>query len=249
MEHMRAQLAVGVLLSMAGVLLVANPASAAPTTCGGLEVTIYAADAAVSAFPSPSALRNAYKDEMRAANAPDFEFKADQYKEHLKHARSQIQRARGPVPDEHAAQDEPYVNIPIVLGTPGDDVILGTQGAEWIFGLGGNDVICGRSGNDVLNGGAGADELYGGGGHDWLTFGSQRGFADEFKDTTPGVVDILDGGAGNDWIFAAEDDKQNLVSVVIPGSEPGEKNKTETLSDHVDPNDPNHEHLNCIWIG
>ncbi|TXI19203.1 MAG: hypothetical protein E6Q62_04790 [Nitrosomonas sp.] len=49
--------------------------------------------------------------------------------------------------------------LPIIPGTPGDDVLRGTSAAE-IFEAGdGNDLLIGRGGADVFHGGAGVDQI------------------------------------------------------------------------------------------
>src|SRR5690606_10102948 len=49
--------------------------------------------------------------------------------------------------------------LPVIPGTPGDDVLRGTSVAE-IFEAGdGNDLLIGRGGTDVFHAGAGVDQI------------------------------------------------------------------------------------------
>jgi Ca2+-binding RTX toxin-like protein len=89
--------------------------------------------------------------------------------------------------------------MPILRGTPGDDVLVGTDGAECIEGLGGDDIILGLGGDDLLFGGAGSDRIEGGDGDDVLRGGpgidvllGGEGM-DRFGDTSGGDVVVADG--------------------------------------------------------
>jgi Ca2+-binding RTX toxin-like protein len=105
-----------------------------------------------------------------------------------------------------------------IVGTSGDDILTGTYekdvilaggGNDRIDGLGGNDVICGEDGRDTIHGGDGEDTVWGDRGSDYL-------FGDDGNDTlwggtdgcsapvcNSGDVDRIDGGAGDDKLFAA----------------------------------------------
>lgn len=78
-----------------------------------------------------------------------------------------------------------------IAGTDGSDEISGTPGRDVIFGGRGGDVIRGGDGDDLICGGSGENEIYGEGGHDRLDAG---------KSTR---ATLLDGGAGNDFLYDA----------------------------------------------
>src|SRR5689334_17570043 len=62
--------------------------------------------------------------------------------------------------------------MPVVNGTPGDDILYASAAGDTSFqGLGGSDILYGGSGNDSLDGGAGDDYLAGSGGNDSLDGG------------------------------------------------------------------------------
>ncbi|MDO9338402.1 MAG: hypothetical protein Q7T61_18570 [Caulobacter sp.] len=99
-------------------------------------------------------------------------------------------------------------------GAGGDDVINAGDGIDVAVGGDGADTVNGDLGDDMLGGGAGADTVNGGEGSDTLT-GSGGAFRFYvFNLTSPeplrfhifgmrdddGAVDILNGGAGNDFI-------------------------------------------------
>ena len=97
----------------------------------------------------------------------------------------------------------------ILTGTPYKDVILAGAGNDRIDGRGGDDVICGEDGRDTIHGGDGEDRVWGDRGSDHL-------FGDDGNDTVgggtdgcsvpacnSGDVDRIDGGAGDDKLFAA----------------------------------------------
>ncbi len=114
-----------------------------------------------------------------------------------------------------------------IYGGDGNDTIYGyalvTAGddntADTIFGENGNDIIHGNGGDDSLDGGAGVDMIYGEDGNDLVMAGTGVGDqlfggnnddhligSDEGADTDPNFNDatyfgdVIDGGAGNDWI-------------------------------------------------
>ncbi|MDA9020119.1 Ig-like domain-containing protein, partial [Flavimaricola sp.] len=107
-----------------------------------------------------------------------------------------------------------------ITGTEGPDTIDGTIQGDLISGLGGNDTLKGFAGSDVLDGGAGADQLNGGVGNDILRGGDGNDSldggdgADELyggdgdDDLRQGnggaeTSGLLDGGAGNDKLYAS----------------------------------------------
>ncbi len=116
-------------------------------------------------------------------------------------------------------------------GNAGSDLLLGDRGADWLDGNDGNDAQEGGNDNDHLLGGAGDDLLQGEGGDDTLygdtDFGaifltrytgvigvlssSDPNFSGIFpllRDVTPSAAgdDVLDGGAGNDQLYAGAGD-------------------------------------------
>lgn len=100
--------------------------------------------------------------------------------------------------------------IDATLGTSAADTLAGTTGPDWILGGAGDDSISGDVSGDVLLGGAGADSLYGGAGSDLLMGG---GGMSVLSDDTLGLVlrvddaaNLLDGGTGNDTIWAGPGD-------------------------------------------
>ena len=104
------------------------------------------------------------------------------------------------------------INISNIVetGTSGNDTINGGPGADTIKGLGGNDTINGGGGNDILRGGYGVDILNGEDGDDILSDEEcYQGFTIPFDDITSCDSDPsgvsgqdIDGGAGNDTIYA-----------------------------------------------
>jgi glucose/arabinose dehydrogenase len=120
-----------------------------------------------------------------------------------------------------------------ITGTPGPDRLTGTAGDDVICGLGGNDKLLGVAGNDLLSGGAGNDTLVGGLGDDVMQGGDGSDFADYTARTQPVTVTVgtgaddgvageaddvqvdverVNGGAGNDHLFAGPD-KARLVGL------------------------------------
>ena len=95
-----------------------------------------------------------------------------------------------------------------ITGTPGNDTLTGTGSADRIKALAGDATVHARAGADVVRGGAdddtlygqrGKDQVYGGAGADQL-FG-QRG-NDTLTDARGSLVDTLNGGLGDDVIYA-----------------------------------------------
>jgi Ca2+-binding RTX toxin-like protein len=82
--------------------------------------------------------------------------------------------------------------MPIIVGTPDDDVLPGTGGADTITGLEGDDIIHGGNQHDFLEGGAGNDRLYGQTGNDTLDGGDDD--------------DVLHGGSGRDTLIGGGGD-------------------------------------------
>ncbi len=82
----------------------------------------------------------------------------------------------------------------VINGTDEDDVIFGTQE---------NDVISGGEGNDTLIGGSGSDTISGGAGNDFIMPDQERfSLNADNGNVDPGsqVINVIDGGAGNDTI-------------------------------------------------
>ncbi len=98
----------------------------------------------------------------------------------------------------------------ILLGGTGNDLLLGGEGDDVIASEDGDDTIEGEAGNDAILGGLGNDILRGGDGNDRIDGGSGVRDPQQFRDPaflraqevlTEGV-NSLDGGAGNDVLFA-----------------------------------------------
>ncbi|WP_267874090.1 DUF4214 domain-containing protein [Massilia soli] len=110
----------------------------------------------------------------------------------------------GDEPDD-AAGDKLY-------GGDGDDSLYGNAGRDALFGGSGDDRIFGGTGNDELRGDAGNDLLDGGDGDDFLR--DEHGASDMrggdgddvLQALAPSVGNRLDGGAGNDKIWAIKGD-------------------------------------------
>ncbi|MGL4637498.1 MAG: matrixin family metalloprotease [Beijerinckiaceae bacterium] len=90
-----------------------------------------------------------------------------------------------------------YSGDDFVAGSGGNDSIWGEDGADTLYGESGRDVLLGGYGADYLNGGSGADTIYGEDGTDAI-------FGDVIGDRFGSTGDLLDGGAGNDYILAAK---------------------------------------------
>ncbi len=84
------------------------------------------------------------------------------------------------------------------FGGDSDDTITGGNRADGLNGNSGNDVIEGRAGDDILVGdyyyAGGSDSVYGGGGNDIINPGTN---------SSAGIVDYADGGAGDDLLSFA----------------------------------------------
>ena len=99
----------------------------------------------------------------------------------------------------------------IIRGGGGLDTLAGGAGNDVIYGDAGNDIITGGTGNDVIRGGAGNDNIDGGAGNDIIFTDAGKETIDAGADddtirfaasVKPGaaafVVDVIDGGTGND---------------------------------------------------
>lgn len=132
-------------------------------------------------------------------------------------------------------------------GAGGDDWLTGNDGDDTLSGGAGNDVLLGDngtirgllsisgvagSGNDTLSGGPGSDTLIGAGGNDALFGGthvpsgvtsvitvSYRRVGSTLE-AEPDGADFLDGGEGDDLLFA--DDAHSEVATSFPGAEVGD---------------------------
>jgi Ca2+-binding RTX toxin-like protein len=96
--------------------------------------------------------------------------------------------------------------MPLIEGTPGDDVLTGTAGDDTILGGDGNDTINGKGGNDTIAGGTGADTLSGGGGNDTFEMSADYDFA---------VGDTISGGTGYDRLVITEQSYAFALSSLI----------------------------------
>jgi Ca2+-binding RTX toxin-like protein len=132
-------------------------------------------------------------------------------------------------------------------GTYYDDTLTGGAGKDTLYGNGGNDQLSGGGGNDDLDGGTGNDTLIGGAGDDtlrayagsdsirggdgndvlsiMLAGGASTIYGDAGDDTFDvrysygrGSV-VLDGGSGNDTIYASTGDTTSTVATGGSGSD------------------------------
>ncbi len=89
-----------------------------------------------------------------------------------------------------------------ILGWDGNDTLHGEGGRDYIYGGSDDDEIHGDDGNDYLNGDTGDDVIFGG-----ETGLPDRGYPGVFPaDTDPeNDRDEIEGGRGNDTIFAGDD--------------------------------------------
>lgn len=98
-------------------------------------------------------------------------------------------------------------------GTAADDSFVGSEDANTVTGNGGNDTLYGYGGSDDISGNAGRDTIFGGDGNDTLYSGDRSGGFGPPQTGNPaptldtGVeVDTLNGGAGDDRLFAGYGD-------------------------------------------
>lgn len=94
--------------------------------------------------------------------------------------------------------------LTVLIGQASDDTIYAETGSNVVLGGTGNDQLWGGDGNDFIGGGSGSDYLWGDNGDDlllgWFGRGGDSGVeADNATNFGQGEVDILVGGAGNDW--------------------------------------------------
>lgn len=108
-----------------------------------------------------------------------------------------------------------YYGGDTIYGGSGNDTVHGNSGADSLYGDAGDDKLYGDSENDRLVGGEGNDELDGGSGDDTIEDGSgnnvlRGGDGDDTLNTSyssgANVFNQLDGGAGNDKIYAGGSD-------------------------------------------
>ncbi|MGZ5511943.1 MAG: hypothetical protein ACXWG7_00995, partial [Chthoniobacterales bacterium] len=119
------------------------------------------------------------------------------------------------------AQDDTYISIERIIGSPFADILLGGAGSDNFAGGAGDDVIDGGGGDDLLTGDAGADQLTGGAGNDFASYTvspaavnvslltGQGSGGDAAGDTLSGIEnlqgstdfgDTLEGDNGANWI-------------------------------------------------
>jgi Ca2+-binding RTX toxin-like protein len=82
------------------------------------------------------------------------------------------------------------------------DVLSGGTGNDTIDGGAGNDTIDGGVGNDNINGGTGDDSIAFGAGDDTVQGGDGNDYIDDAIGTLENGANLLDGGGGNDTIWA-----------------------------------------------
>lgn len=95
-------------------------------------------------------------------------------------------------------------------GKGGNDTIKAGGGNDTVWGGNGNDLLHGEAGNDKMYGDAGNDTVYGGSGSDWILVdsGSDRVYGEDGNDhirVIGGGSQTVDGGAGNDYVWAKTD--------------------------------------------
>jgi hypothetical protein len=101
--------------------------------------------------------------------------------------------------------------IPVIVnGTAAADTLNGTVAAETINGLAGNDRILAGGGDDTVFGGEGNDTILGGAGTNRL-FGGNG--SDRFGGETETGVQIINGGAGFDWLFVSSAGERVVVDM------------------------------------
>jgi len=88
----------------------------------------------------------------------------------------------------------PTVGNDYINGTDGNDTIRALSGDDRLIGGAGDDTLLGGAGNDVIDGGSGSNVLVGGSGADDVSADGS------YSDT---VNDLLDGGAGNDYVYGS----------------------------------------------
>ena len=96
-----------------------------------------------------------------------------------------------------------------LLGGNGRDRLFGNDGSDQLKGGNGDDTLFGGDGFDQLTGGRGDDRMYGGGGNDFIESGVGGGddmifggFGDDFIKIVAAGNYTIDGGAGQDSLFA-----------------------------------------------
>ena len=89
-----------------------------------------------------------------------------------------------------------------VIGAAGNDRLLGWSGNDSLSGGQGNDFLSGDFGSDILSGGAGDDFLFGNG--PLITIDAFTGDLTDDVNVNTGDLDLIDGGAGNDWISSGD---------------------------------------------
>jgi Ca2+-binding RTX toxin-like protein len=80
------------------------------------------------------------------------------------------------------------------VGTEFGETLIGTAKKDQIFGLGGDDELRGGGARDILIGGAGRDSVFGEDGDDVILG------ADDVPPIDGEDNDLIDGGAGSDWV-------------------------------------------------
>ena len=107
------------------------------------------------------------------------------------------------------------IELPFLLGTPGEDTIKGGLGADLLTGLGGNDVLYGFDGNDNLKGGDGNDVLFGGTGDDVMTGGKGDDTYDVDDVSGTDVDQIIEQtGEGIDTVVLKDPSRYTLAANV-----------------------------------
>ncbi|MDZ7574164.1 MAG: calcium-binding protein [Pseudotabrizicola sp.] len=100
----------------------------------------------------------------------------------------------------------------VLIGGAGDDLLFGGRGADHLAGGEGNDHLIGGGGADTLMGGEGHDTLDGGMGRDWLAGGAGNDLL-----IGGGSQDTLDGGSGNDTLWGGFEGRSDAAVDVLNG--------------------------------
>ncbi|MGL5839641.1 MAG: cadherin domain-containing protein [Sphingorhabdus sp.] len=109
------------------------------------------------------------------------------------------------------AEGDLLISIEEIKGSAFDDSITGTSGADKLYGNAGADTISAGAGDDLVKGDAGADTLSGGSGNDTI-------FGHALADGS--LEDIVDGGAGADWLRLDDSANGAIVDISASSSNP-----------------------------
>lgn len=113
-----------------------------------------------------------------------------------------------PAPTSANTAAGPLVHL---IGGPGNDRLVAGTLPSLLAGGDGNDQLQGSPAPDRLDGGDGDDRIFGGGGRDGI-FG---GAGNDFIVARDGVIDLINGGDGDDSaVIDADDDVSNVENIL-----------------------------------